>query len=79
MAINNEVNLGFVVGYTPLEFRETLHMLAESKIEPLITGVVGLGGVAAASMPWPPLRAREDPDRPPKRRSRAGGTRVIPK
>jgi threonine dehydrogenase-like Zn-dependent dehydrogenase len=50
MAINKEIDLRFVVGYTPLEFRDTLHMLAEGKIDasPLITGVVGLGGVAAA-------------------------------
>ncbi len=50
MAINKEIDLRFVVGYTPLEFRDTLHMLAEGKIDaaPLLTGVVGLAGVAAA-------------------------------
>lgn len=50
MAINKEIDLRFVVGYTPLEFRDTLHMLAEGKIDaaPLVTGVVGLPGVAAA-------------------------------
>ena len=50
MAINKEIDLRFVVGYTPLEFRDTLHMLAEGKIDatPLLTGVVGLPGVAAA-------------------------------
>ncbi|HTX30095.1 MAG TPA: zinc-binding dehydrogenase [Solirubrobacteraceae bacterium] len=50
MAINKEIGLRFVVGYTPLEFRDTLHMLAEGKIDaaPLLTGVVGLPGVAAA-------------------------------
>ncbi len=50
MAINKEIELRFVVGYTPLEFRDTLHMLAEGKIgaAPLLTGVVGLAGVAAA-------------------------------
>ncbi len=50
MAINKEIDLRFVVGYTPLEFRDTLHMLAEGKIDaaPLITGVVGLPGVATA-------------------------------
>ncbi len=50
MAINKEIDLRFVVGYTPLEFRDTLHMLAEGKIHtpPLVTGVVGLPGVAAA-------------------------------
>ncbi len=50
MAINKEIDLRFVVGYTPLEFRDTLHMLAEGKIDatPLVTGVVGLPGVAPA-------------------------------
>jgi threonine dehydrogenase-like Zn-dependent dehydrogenase len=39
-----------VLGYTPLEFRDTLHMLAEGKVDPrpLITGTVGLDGVSAA-------------------------------
>ncbi len=50
MAINKEIDLRFVVGYTPLEFRDTLHMLAEGKVDPrkLITGEVGLDGVDAA-------------------------------
>jgi threonine dehydrogenase-like Zn-dependent dehydrogenase len=50
MAINKEIDLRFVVGYTPLEFRDTLHMLAEGKVDPraLITGTVGLDGVDAA-------------------------------
>ena len=50
MAINKEIDLRFVFGYTPLEFRDTLHMLAEGKIDPtpLITGKVGLDGVGAA-------------------------------
>ncbi|MBJ7330880.1 MAG: zinc-binding dehydrogenase [Solirubrobacteraceae bacterium] len=50
MAINKEIDLRFVLGYTPLEFRDTLHMLAEGKLDPrpLITGTVGLDGVAAA-------------------------------
>ena len=49
MAINKEIDLRFVVGYTPLEFRDTLHMLAEGKVDPrpLITGEVGLDGVDA--------------------------------
>jgi threonine dehydrogenase-like Zn-dependent dehydrogenase len=39
-----------VIGYTPLEFRDTLHMLAEGRVDPrpLITGTVGLDGVAGA-------------------------------
>ncbi|CPR10963.1 dehydrogenase [Mycobacterium bohemicum DSM 44277] len=50
MAINKETDLRFVLGYTPLEFRDTLHMLADGKVNvsPLITGTVGLSGVAAA-------------------------------
>jgi threonine dehydrogenase-like Zn-dependent dehydrogenase len=34
----------------PLEFRDTLHMIAEGKVDcsPLITGVVGLEGVGNA-------------------------------
>ncbi len=50
MAINKEIDLRFVLGYTPLEFRDTLHMLADGKVDvaPLVTGTVGLSGVAAA-------------------------------
>ncbi len=50
MAINKEIELRFAFGYTPLEFRDTLHMLAEGKVDPrpLITGAVGLDGVGAA-------------------------------
>jgi threonine dehydrogenase-like Zn-dependent dehydrogenase len=50
MAINKEIDLRFVFGYTPLEFRDTLHLLAEGKIDPapLLTGRVGLDGVGAA-------------------------------
>jgi threonine dehydrogenase-like Zn-dependent dehydrogenase len=50
MAINKEIDLRFVIGYTPLEFRDTLHMLAEGEVDPrpLITGTVGLDGVEGA-------------------------------
>ena len=50
MAINKQIDLRFVLGYTPLEFRDTLHMLADGKLDAsaLVTGTVGLGGVAAA-------------------------------
>jgi threonine dehydrogenase-like Zn-dependent dehydrogenase len=50
MAINKEIDLRFVLGYTPLEFRDTLQMLAEGKVNaaPLVTGSVGLGGVESA-------------------------------
>ena len=50
MAINKEIDLRFVLAYTPLEFRDTLKMLGEGKIDPrpIITGTVGLEGVDAA-------------------------------
>lgn len=50
MAISKEIDMRFVFGYTPLEFRDTLHMLADGKLDasPLVTGKVGLEGVAAA-------------------------------
>ncbi|WP_349270448.1 dehydrogenase [Mycolicibacterium parafortuitum] len=50
MAIGKEIDLRFVFGYTPLEFRDTLHMLADGKVDasPLVTGTVGLDGVAGA-------------------------------
>jgi threonine dehydrogenase-like Zn-dependent dehydrogenase len=50
MAINKEIDLRFVIGYSPLEFRDTLRMLADGRVDPrpLITGTVGLDGVDAA-------------------------------
>jgi len=50
MAINKEIDLRFVLGYTPLEFHDTLHMLAEGELDPrpLMTATVGLAGVDAA-------------------------------
>ena len=50
MAINKEVDLRFVLGYTPLDFHDALHLLADGKVDaaPLVTGVVGLPGVPAA-------------------------------
>lgn len=50
MAIGKEVDIRFAFGYTPLEFRDTLHMLADGKLDAsaLVTGTVGLDGVAAA-------------------------------
>jgi threonine dehydrogenase-like Zn-dependent dehydrogenase len=50
MAINKEIELRFVVGYDPGEFLETLHMIADGKVDPspLITGTVGLPGVDTA-------------------------------
>ena len=50
MAINKEIDLRFVLGYSPLEFRDTLHMLAEGEVDPrpMMTGEVGLEGVEGA-------------------------------
>jgi threonine dehydrogenase-like Zn-dependent dehydrogenase len=50
MAINKEIDLRFVLGYTPLEFRDALHLLADGKVDgkAMITGTVGLDGVASA-------------------------------
>lgn len=50
MAIGKELDIRFVFGQTPLEYRDTLHMLADGKLDAsaLVTGTVGLGGVAAA-------------------------------
>lgn len=47
---NKEIDLRFVVGYTPLEFRDTLHLIAEGHVNcaPMITGKVGLHGVDKA-------------------------------
>ncbi len=62
MAINKELDLRFVLGYTPLEFRDTLQMLAEGKVDPrpLITGTVGLDGVdnAFAALGDPEAQAK---------------------
>jgi threonine dehydrogenase-like Zn-dependent dehydrogenase len=59
MAINKEIDLRFVVAYSPLEFRDTLHMLGEGEVDPrpMITGDVGLDGVGAA------FEALGDPER----------------
>jgi threonine dehydrogenase-like Zn-dependent dehydrogenase len=50
MAIAKEVDMRFAFGYTPLDFHDSLRMLAEGKVDaaPLITGRVGLAGVAGA-------------------------------
>ncbi|MGI8677675.1 MAG: zinc-binding dehydrogenase [Jatrophihabitans sp.] len=50
MAINKEIDLRFVLGYTPKEFRDSLHLLADGKVDatPVVTGTVGLAGVDAA-------------------------------
>jgi threonine dehydrogenase-like Zn-dependent dehydrogenase len=48
--INKELSLQFVLGYSPLEFMDTLGALADGRIDvaPLLTGKVGVAGVAEA-------------------------------
>jgi threonine dehydrogenase-like Zn-dependent dehydrogenase len=50
LGISKELNLQFVLAYTPEEFAATLRHLAEGEISgsPLLTGEVGLDGVAQA-------------------------------
>lgn len=50
LAIQKEVDLRFVLGHSPLEFHDTLRLIAEGKVncQPLFTGLVGLGGVENA-------------------------------
>lgn len=50
IGIHKELDLRFVFGYSPLEFRDTLHLLAEGRVAcaPLVTGHVGLAGVESA-------------------------------
>ncbi|MGN6251195.1 MAG: zinc-binding dehydrogenase [Marmoricola sp.] len=59
MAINKEIDLRFVFAYQPQEFREALHLVADGTVDPtpLVTGEVGLDGVAAA------FDALADPER----------------
>ena len=50
LAITKELNLQFVLGYTPEEFALTLDNIAQGLVnaEPLITGKVGVDGVPKA-------------------------------
>lgn len=50
MGINKELNIQFVLGYTPEEFTRTLGYIADGSIDvaPLITGEVGIAGVPQA-------------------------------
>ena len=50
IAVGKELSLQFVLGYSPEEFTQTLRAIAEGEIgvDPLITGQVGLEGVADA-------------------------------
>jgi len=57
--IARELNLQFVLGYTPEEFANTLLKIADGSIiaEPMITGTIGIEGVAGA------FEDLADPDR----------------
>lgn len=50
VGIVKELNLQFALGYDPAEFADTLRAIAEGTIDvtPLVTGAVGLDGVATA-------------------------------
>jgi threonine dehydrogenase-like Zn-dependent dehydrogenase len=50
LGINKELSLQFVLGYTPIEFADTLGHIAEGRIDvaPLVTGRVGVEGVPGA-------------------------------
>jgi threonine dehydrogenase-like Zn-dependent dehydrogenase len=62
MGINKELNVQFVLGYSPEEFAATLGHIASGdlKVEPLVTGKVGLDGVAGAfeSLASPEVHAK---------------------
>ncbi|MEV6279211.1 zinc-binding dehydrogenase [Nocardia sp. NPDC051832] len=62
LAINKEIELRFALGYDPGEFRDTLHMIADGKVDPapLITGTVGLDGIpnAFAALSNPEVHAK---------------------
>jgi threonine dehydrogenase-like Zn-dependent dehydrogenase len=48
--IVKQLNVQFVLAYTPQEFADSLHHIAEGRVDvtPLITGTVGLDGVGDA-------------------------------
>jgi threonine dehydrogenase-like Zn-dependent dehydrogenase len=50
LGINKELSVQFVLGYTPMEFADALGALADGRIDvaPLVTGTVGVEGVAQA-------------------------------
>lgn len=50
LGIMKELNVQYVLGYTPAEFASSLQLLAEGRIDAasLITGKVGIDGVAQA-------------------------------
>ncbi|MYE12243.1 MAG: zinc-binding dehydrogenase [Gammaproteobacteria bacterium] len=50
IAVNKELNVQYVLGYTVPEFHETLHHIADGKLDvgPIVTHTVDLDGVAGA-------------------------------
>ena len=50
VAFNKELDICFTMNYSPAEFKQTLHDLAEGRIEAesIVTGIVGPEGVAQA-------------------------------
>ena len=50
IAVNKELNVQYVLGYTVPEFHETLHRIADGVLDagPIVTHSVGLDGVAGA-------------------------------
>ena len=58
VAIAKELQLQFVLGYDPMEFAESLRLIAEGEIDvaPLVTGTVDVAGVPGA------FEALADPD-----------------
>ena len=50
LGLGKELNIQFVFGYDPMQFGRTLTRIAEGELDvtPLITGEVGLDGVAQA-------------------------------
>jgi threonine dehydrogenase-like Zn-dependent dehydrogenase len=50
LGIMKELNVQYVLGYTPEEFAGSLRLLAEGEVDApsLVTGKVGLAGVAQA-------------------------------
>jgi threonine dehydrogenase-like Zn-dependent dehydrogenase len=59
LAISKEIGIQFVLYYAPEEFAEALAAVADGKLDwrPLVTGIVGLDGVAGA------FEALQDPER----------------
>jgi threonine dehydrogenase-like Zn-dependent dehydrogenase len=74
-AIQKELQLQFVLAYTPEEFARTLRRIAEGEIDvaPLITGRVGIDGVpgafAALANPEQHAKILVEPDQPVQSRS----------